>query len=424
SRSEGSTPSRHSRSSSPPRSSPAGSSTGRSSAGSCARPRRRASRTPSSSASGWRWRSRRRPSVCGRRTSARSRRAMPAPSSPSPGWRCRSCAWRASRSPWRSAAGSTWSSRGGAGAVRGGERDRVRRPVSRGRGSRRLLRRPRGPPARAVRSVTGRRSRALGLATAAALATVPLVVRRDDVLNFLFLVLLSVTLAESWNIVAGYAGQVNLGHAAFFGLGALTTRALWIAGAPVLGAMVAGAAVAVGFALLIGAAAFRLRGAYFAIGTLALGEILRITVGNVRAEISTLPAATIAGYRLAHRYYLALALAAAAVAVVAALGGSRLGLGMRAIREHEESAEARGVRPLRLKLLALALSTPLAGLAGGLFAYYHISYYPAHPFSPTWTFDALLITFIGGVGTVHGPVLGAVFYVFLKEYLAIRWVDF
>ncbi|PYM43651.1 MAG: hypothetical protein DME12_03035 [Candidatus Rokuibacteriota bacterium] len=272
--------------------------------------------------------------------------------------------------------------------------------------------------------MTGRRSRALGLATAAALATVPLVVRRDDVLNFLFLVLLSVTLAESWNIVAGYAGQVNLGHAAFFGLGALTTRALWIAGAPVLGAMVAGAAVAVGFALLIGAAAFRLRGAYFAIGTLALGEILRITVGNVRAEISTLPAATIAGYRLAHRYYLALALAAAAVAVVAALGGSRLGLGMRAIREDEEAAEASGVGALRLKLLALALSTALAGLAGGLFAYYHISYYPAHPFSPTWTFDALLITFIGGVGTVHGPVLGAVFYVFLKEYLAIRWVDF
>ena len=68
--------------------------------------------------------------------------------------------------------------------------------------------------------MTGRRSRALGLATAAALAAVPLVIRRDDVLNFLFLVLLSVTLAESWNIVAGYAGQVNLGHAAFFGLGA------------------------------------------------------------------------------------------------------------------------------------------------------------------------------------------------------------
>jgi branched-chain amino acid transport system permease protein len=76
-----------------------------------------------------------------------------------------------------------------------------------------------------------------------------------------------------------------------------------------------------------------------------------------------------------------------------------------------------------VKLRAVAVSTALAGLAGGVFAYYHISYYPQHAFSPTWTFDALLITFIGGVGTVHGPVLGAAFYVLLKEYLAVRWVD-
>jgi len=272
--------------------------------------------------------------------------------------------------------------------------------------------------------VTRARQLVLGPATVALLAALPLVVRRDDVLNFLFLVLLSITLAQSWNIVAGYAGQVNLGHAAFFGLGALTTRTLWSAGTPVLAGMAAGAVVAALFALVIGAAAFRLRGAYFAIGTLALGEILRITVGNVLAEVSTLPATTIAGYRLANRYYLALGLAAVAVLAVAALGSSRLGLGMQAIREDEDAAEASGVGALKLKLLALVLSTALAGLAGGLFAYYHISYYPAHPFSPHWTFDSLLITFIGGVGTVHGPVLGALFYVFLREYLAIRWVDF
>ena len=272
--------------------------------------------------------------------------------------------------------------------------------------------------------MTRARRLVLGPATVALLAVLPLVVRRDDVLNFLFLMLHSITLAQSWNIVAGYAGQVNLGHAAFFGLGALTTRTLWSAGTPVLAGMAAGAVVAALFALVIGAAAFRLRGAYFAIGTLALGEILRITVGNVLAEVSTLPATTIAGYRLANRYYLALGLAAVAVLAVAALGSSRLGLGMQAIREDEDAAEASGVGALKLKLLALVLSTALAGLAGGLFAYYHISYYPAHPFSPHWTFDSLLITFIGGVGTVHGPVLGALFYVFLREYLAIRWVDF
>ena len=258
----------------------------------------------------------------------------------------------------------------------------------------------------------------------AALAALPLMVRREDVLNFAFLILLSITLAESWNIIAGYAGQVNLGHAAFFGLGALVSRMLWTSGTPILLAMVAGALVATVFALVIGTAAFRLRGAYFAIGTLALGEILRTTVSNVLPEISTLPTAAIGGYRLAVRYYLALGLAALAVVTVALLAVSRLGLGMQAVREDEEAAEASGVGALRLKLVALVISTGLAGLAGGLFAFYHISYYPAHPFSPHWTFDALLMTFIGGVGTLHGPVLGAVLYVCLKEYLALYWVDF
>jgi branched-chain amino acid transport system permease protein len=262
------------------------------------------------------------------------------------------------------------------------------------------------------------------LTALAALGFLPLLTRRDDVLNLVFLILLSITLAESWNIIAGYAGQVNLGHAAFFGLGALVARTLWISGLPIAVAMASGAVVAVAFALLIGTAAFRLRGAYFAIGTLALGEILRTTVGNVLAEISTLPTAAIAAYRLWHRYYLALGLAALSVGTVAALAVSRTGLGMVAIREDEDAAEASGVGALPLKLLALVLSTGLAGLAGGVFAYYHISYYPSHPFSPHWTFDALLMTFIGGVGTLHGPVLGAVLYVLLKEYLALRWVDF
>ena len=271
----------------------------------------------------------------------------------------------------------------------------------------------------------GERRWAVGILLAlGVLALLPLAAPRDDVLNFVFLILLSITLAQSWNIVAGYAGQVNLGHAAFFGLGALLARTLWIGGTPVVVAMVAGAVLATAVALVIGTPAFRLRGAYFAIGTLALAEIFRTTVNNVLPEISTLPAATIAGYRLTHRYYLALALAALSVLAVAALAGSRVGLGMQAIREDEEAAEASGVGALRLKLTALALSTALAGLAGGLFAYYHISYYPAHPFGPAWTFDALLMTFIGGVGTLQGPVLGAVLYIVLKEYLAERWVDF
>ena len=257
----------------------------------------------------------------------------------------------------------------------------------------------------------------------AALGLLPLARPRDDVLNFVVVMLLAITMAQSWNIAAGYAGQVNLGHAAFFGLGALVARTLWIKGTPIVLAMLAGTAVATAFALLIGVAAFRLRGAYFAIGTLALGEILRSTVSNVLPEISTLPVGAIGTYRLTHRYYFALGLATLSIIVVAWLASSPLGLGMQAIRDDEDAAEATGVGAVRLKLTALALSTGLAGLAGGLFAYYHISYYPTHPFSPHWTFDAVLMTFIGGVGTLQGPVLGAILYVVLKEYLAVRWVD-
>jgi len=112
------------------------------------------------------------------------------------------------------------------------------------------------------------------------------------------------------------------------------------------------------------------------------------------------------------------------LAAVASLNRSRLGLGLRAIREDEEAADAAGVGAMALKLLALAISSALAGLAGGLYACYHVSYYPAHSFGPQWTFDAVLVTFIGGAGTLVGPVLGAAFYVFFKEYLAVQWVDF
>jgi branched-chain amino acid transport system permease protein len=262
-----------------------------------------------------------------------------------------------------------------------------------------------------------------GILLAAGFAAVPLFTGRNDLLNLGVQIFLAVALAESWNLLGGYGGQINLGHAAFFGLGALVTRLLWVGGAPLFLSLVAGAFVATAFGLLIGGAAFRLRGAYFAIGTLGLAEILRITVGNLMPQISTIPAVALAAYSIVPRYYLTLGLAALCVTVVALLVRSRAGLGIQAVREDEDAAEASGVAAFGHKLLALAISTALVGLTGGAFAYYHVSYYPQHTFSPAWTFDAVLIAFIGGVGTVHGPVLGALFYVILREALALQWVD-
>jgi branched-chain amino acid transport system permease protein len=256
------------------------------------------------------------------------------------------------------------------------------------------------------------------------LALVPWFTARSHVLNLLFLIFLFSTLASSWNILSGYAGQISLGHAAFFGLGALTTRLLWLAaGQPLSLSLFAGGVVAVALALLIGAPALRLKGVYFSIGTLAMAEILRLTVSNRLPVVSALPAEHIAGYNLVPRYFLALGLMVLTLATSYLLSRSRAGLGMMAVREDEAAAQSVGINAFRHKLLALGLSAFFAGLAGSVFAYYHVSYYHALPFGPAWTFDALLITFVGGVGTLIGPVVGAIFFVLLRDVLAKTLVD-
>jgi branched-chain amino acid transport system permease protein len=253
-----------------------------------------------------------------------------------------------------------------------------------------------------------------------ALALLPVFVKKDNIINLALLVLLYICLSSSWNILGGYTGQTNLGHAAFFGLGALVTRFLWLGGWPLLPSLLVGGCVSVAFALLIGIPAFRLRGVYFAIGTLALAQILYITAGNVFSEITSLPIEKLSTYQLAPRYFLFLVLAVITVATSYFLVRSRWGLGIMAVREEEDAAESLGVSALKHKLLALTLSAFLAGLAGGGFAFYHVGYYPQLTFSPEWTFDSMMMVYIGGVGTVAGPVFGAVFFVLLRELLALK----
>ena len=117
----------------------------------------------------------------------------------------------------------------------------------------------------------------LGVIGLLALALLPLLISRADVLILLFLVLLGVTLSQSLNVLGGYAGQVNLGHAAFFGIGALVARSTWIGGWPYPLSFASSGMVALVFAMLVGVPTFRLRGTYFAIGTLGLAEVLRLT---------------------------------------------------------------------------------------------------------------------------------------------------
>jgi len=252
----------------------------------------------------------------------------------------------------------------------------------------------------------------------------PQQVDKKNVWNLFFLICLHITMSQSWNILAGFAGQSSLGHAAFFGIGAFVTRTLWLNNdTPFALAFILGGLAAVVFGMLIGAPTFRLRGAYFAIGTLGVAEVLRITVSQNVPFISTMPGPLIASYELPPRYYLALGLALAATGTAYLLLRSPWSLGILALREDEEAAQATGVHVLRHKLLALALSSFFAGLAGGVFAFQQISYYPSAPFSPLWTFDALLITFIGGLGTLVGPVIGAIFFILVRQQLAVALVE-
>jgi branched-chain amino acid transport system permease protein len=256
---------------------------------------------------------------------------------------------------------------------------------------------------------------ALTILAVLALAVVPLVFKKDSTINVVILILLYMTIASSWNILGGYTGQTNLGHAAFFGIGSLATRLLWIKGLPFLLCFLAGGLAAVVLALLIGVPAFKLKGVYFAIGTLALAQILNVTVGNILPEMSYNP--SLSDYQLIPRYYLFLALAVVTIASAYLLVNSKIGLGMMAVREGEDAAESLGISALKHKLIALATSAFFGGLAGGAFAYYHVSYYLNMPFGPEWTFDSMMMAYIGGTGTIIGPIIGSIFFVGLKQLL-------
>ena len=250
------------------------------------------------------------------------------------------------------------------------------------------------------------------------LLVLPLLIDDDKILTTAILTFIFAALASSWNIVGGFAGQISLGHAAFFGIGSLVTRQLWLNGVPLLLSCLIAGLVAAITAVIIGYPGLRLKGIYFSIGTLALAEAIRITVNNILPGISALPAEALRSYSLESRYYLAFVVLLLTVAVSYYLTQAKLGLGMMSVREDEDAARAIGVNIFRYKMAAFIISASLAGLAGSCFAFFHVSYYPSLAFSPEWTFDAIIITFVGGVGTVIGPLIGAVFFVIVRDWLS------
>jgi branched-chain amino acid transport system permease protein len=268
----------------------------------------------------------------------------------------------------------------------------------------------------------GQRNRSKIIATGAVvlvLAVLPKVLTQDYLIDLCVLIFLAIILSQSWNLLAGFTGQVSLGHAAFFGLGASTCRFLWKAGTLYPIALLAGGIVATIAALIVAVPAFRLRGFYFAIGTLALGEALLVIVSNLFAAVDDLPIEYIASYSLASRYYVALIVALIATIISYAVVNSKTGLGMMAVRDDEEAAAHSGVSPLKQKIIAVTLSAFLAGLAGGVLAYYHVAYYYTLPFSTRWSVEAMLIAVVGGTGTIIGPIVGGVLFIALQYVFSI-----
>lgn len=251
-----------------------------------------------------------------------------------------------------------------------------------------------------------------------------LVTDSQRILTVSIQVFMLAALALSWNILGGFAGQISLGHAAFFGLGALITREMWLGGTSLPLAIAVAVAITAGASAIVGVPLLRFRDIYFSIGTLAVGVAVFLTIGNIRPGISSLPVDALREYTFTGPYYLTLAVLVVTVVVSVWLKQSKMGLGMMAIREDEEAAGAAGVGALRHKLIAFVISAALAALAGASFAYFSVSYYPNFPFSVVWTFEAITVVFIGGLGTILGPVVGSAFFVILRNTLPSNIEEF
>jgi len=232
-------------------------------------------------------------------------------------------------------------------------------------------------------------------------------------------VLLFAFIGVAWNLMGGYAKQLSLGHAAFFGLGAYTSTILLIRFeiSPWVG-MLAGGFVAMLASLPIGALCFRLRGPYFAIATIATAQVLMLLFLKFRdfawgAEGTTIPNLGDAPLMMQFDgkfpyYYIALALLTIGLLITYAIERSWIGYYLVAVGEDEDAAEAVGVDALRMKRQIYLISAFLTALAGTFYVQYIYFIDPNVAFSFNVSVEAALVSIVGGIGTLWGPVLGTV----------------
>ncbi len=269
----------------------------------------------------------------------------------------------------------------------------------------------------------------IGLLVLLILAAAPYWAGRAD-MRLMGEIFLYLALASLWNLMAGYAGLVSVGQQAFVGFGGYMLFALTIFGGlpplvAIAGAAVLGALISVPVAALI----FRLRGAYFAIGTWVMAEVFRLTFAQVSAlgggSGSSLPVGIVKSLaasrsaREALAYWMALGAAVAVIAAVYLFLRSRRGLALTAIRDNELAAASLGIDIWRTKFVVYVVTGALTSMIGALIFLQKLRISPDAAFSVNdWTAFVIFIVVIGGIGTIEGPIIGTLIFFALRETLA------
>lgn len=263
-----------------------------------------------------------------------------------------------------------------------------------------------------------KRQFAILAAVALAFALLPAATGSGSLINSATTVLYLALMGQAWNILGGFGGQFSFGHAVFFGTGAYAMAVLQVKfGLNAWAALPLAIAAAGAIGALLGALSFRygLKGSYFALVTLAFAEVFRILANTfeftgagvglqlpLKESVADMQFATRAGY-----LWLALALAVAAFAVTIWLRHSRFGAWLTAVRDNEDAAQALGVDPFAVKLSAIAISAALMGAAGAFYVQNFRYIDPGLSFGPSVSVEALLVAIVGGMGSVWGPLFGA-----------------
>lgn len=248
-------------------------------------------------------------------------------------------------------------------------------------------------------------------------------------LRLLSLIFMWVALAGCWNLMSGTTGYIDFGPVAYFGAGSYCTALLMIKGGlPFFLSLIMGGCICGILSLIVGVATLRLQGAYFAIATFAAAEALKQIVleGDQVLGIDFLGGAH--GLTLPSPppgfffYYVMLFIMGGVITLAALIHKSKWGYGLRAIRDAEQAAELAGVPTFWIKVRVYILSSSLIGCIGGVEAYWLTYIIPDDVFNVMRTIQIIIMTLLGGMGTILGPVIGASFFTLISEYLGARFV--